>query len=106
MRSGRRSQTPTAERKAKKREEKMIVDLILDRKDNTEFDGIDSYNAHDFYMECMEYNGIFEGIADGITKAMDYGTEAEVKRELCKYIICNGYNKTICDYINSVKWIE
>ena len=84
----------------------MIVDLILDRKDNAEFDGIDTYNAHDFYMECMEYNGIFEGIADGITKAMDYGTEAEVKRELCKYIICNGYNKTICDYINSVKWIE
>lgn len=80
----------------------MIVDLILDRKENSEFDGTDNYNAHDFYMECMEY----EGIADGITKAMDYGTEAEVKRELCKYIVSNGYNKKICDYINSVKWVE
>ena len=84
----------------------MIIDLILDRKDNAKFDGIDTYNAHDFYMECMGYNGIFKGIADGITSAMDYGTEAEVKKELCNYIINNGYNEKICDYINSVNWID
>lgn len=83
----------------------MIIDLILDRKYNTEIDGIDTYNAHNFYVECMEYNRIFKGIADGITKAMDYGTETEVKNELCKYIINNGYNEKICDYINSVNWI-
>ena len=83
----------------------MIIDLILDRKDNAEFDGIDTYNAHDFYVRCMEYNGIFNGIADGITKAMDCGTEADVKKELCKYITSNGYNEKICDYINSVNWI-
>lgn len=84
----------------------MIIDLILDRKDNTEINGIDTYNAHNFYMECMEYNRIFKGIADGITKAMDYGTETEVKREICKYIIKNDYNEKICDYINSVNWIN
>lgn len=83
----------------------MIIDLILDRKENAEFDGVDTYNAHDFYMECMEYNGIFEGVADGITRAMDCGEETEVKKELCKYINDNGYNATICDYINSVNWL-
>ena len=56
----------------------MIIDLILDRKDNLQ-DGIKSYNAHDFYTDCMSYNGIFNGIADGITRAMDGGTEADVK---------------------------
>ena len=29
----------------------------------------------------MSYNGIFNGIADGITRAMDGGTEADVKNE-------------------------
>ena len=83
----------------------MIIDLILDRKDNAEFNGIDTYNAHDFYIECMEYNGIFKGIADWITSAMDYGTEEDIKKELCNYIINNGYNEKICDYINSVSWL-
>ena len=83
----------------------MIIDLILDRKDNMEIDGIDIYNAHDFYIECMEYNGIFKGIADGITSAMDYGTEEDIKKELCKYINNSGYNEKICDYINSVNWL-
>lgn len=79
----------------------MIIDLIFDRKD-----GFTEYNAKEFYNECMEYNGIFNGIADGITKAMDYGTEQEVKAELCKYIINNGYNTEICKYINLVDWLE
>ena len=83
----------------------MIIDLILDRKDNLQ-DGIKSYNAHDFYIECMDYNGIFNGIANGITRAMDGGTEADVKRELCKYIANNDYNPAICDFINSVSWLD
>ena len=82
----------------------MIIDLILDRKDILELE-IDIYNAHDFYIECMEYNNIFEGIADEIIKSMDYGTEEEVKKALCNYIINNGYNDEICNFINSVKWI-
>lgn len=53
----------------------MIIDLILDRKDNILEGFTDDYNAHDFYMECMGYNSIFYGIADGITRAMDGGTE-------------------------------
>ena len=80
----------------------MVIDLILDRKDNAEYDGIDTYNAHDFYIGCLRYGPI----ADGITNAMDYGSETDVKRELCKYIIKNEYNEKICDYINSVKWLD
>lgn len=84
----------------------MIIDLILDRKDNLSEGFTDDYNAHNFYMECMGYNNIFDGIADGITRAMDGGTETDVKRELCKYITNNGYNTEICDFINSVKWLQ
>ena len=80
----------------------MIIDLILDRKDDAEYDGIDTYNAHDFYIDCLGYGTI----ADGITNAMDYGSETDVKRELCKYIIKNEYNEKICDYINSVNWLD
>ena len=84
----------------------MIIDLILDRKDNAEFYGVDNYNAEDFYRECMEYNSIFEGVADEIIDAMDYQTEEEIKQALCNYVINNGYNEKICDYINTVNWLD
>lgn len=77
----------------------MIIDLILDRKDG------DAYEPQTFYNECMEYSEIFDGIADGITRAMDYGTENDVQMELCKYIDNNGYNPEIKEYINSQRWL-
>ncbi len=80
----------------------MIIDLILDRKDNEQFDGVDTYKAHDFYFSCMRYGSI----ADKITRAMDEGTEEEVKTALCEYVSEQGYNPEIKDYINSKKWIE
>lgn len=86
----------------------MIVDLILDRKDKA-FDarvGLDekslNYNAHDFYMACRSYGRI----SDDITKAMDGGTEEEVKAALCKYILENEYNPVICDYIQKLDWLS
>lgn len=82
----------------------MIIDLILDR----EFDEKQGkrYSADKFYRECMEYNSIFSGIADGITRAMDFGKESDVRRELCNYVTENGYSPTICDYINSREWLN
>lgn len=74
----------------------MIVDLILDRKDG------EAYEPKRFYNDCMEYGTI----GHDITKAMDYKTETDVKKELCHYIINNGYSESICDYINSRNWIE
>jgi len=74
----------------------MIVDLILDRKDGIE------YNPEQFYSDAMQYGEV----ADEITRALDSGTETDVKKALCKYIKDNKYSSSICDYINSVSWIE
>lgn len=73
----------------------MIVDLILDRKDGCKC------SPHDFYFDVQHYGRIGYGIA----RAMDGGTEEDVKRELCEYIDKNEYNETIKDYINSVSWL-
>lgn len=101
----------------------MIIDLILDRKDREEeiaagythsqdvngvLRPIIAYNARDFYMDCMGYFsvGCATQNAEEITAAMDYGTEDDVRRALCKYVIENEYNPDICDYINSRTWID
>lgn len=77
----------------------MIIDLILDRKDGK------WYKPKTFYNEVMEYGEIFGDIAWNIARAMDEGEEDDVKEELCHYIISQGYNLSICDYINSVNWL-
>lgn len=82
----------------------MIIDLILDRELGEKHG--ERYNPHKFYRECMEYNSIFSGIADGITRAMDFGEETDVRRELCNYVTGNGYSPSICDYINSREWLN
>ncbi len=75
----------------------MIIDLILDRKD-----GI-PYNPYDFYTSVMKYE---EDIAPTypISTALDSGTEEEVKKAICHYIIDYDYPPAICDYINSKQW--
>lgn len=77
----------------------MIIDLILDRKD-----GYDYYPP-EFYNELQAYGNIFHEIAWDIARAMDDGTEEDVKRELCRYVLEQGYNPKICEYINSVNWL-
>ena len=93
----------------------MIVDLILNRKDDDElisqgythkqyFNGIVAPLAYDprkFYYDLIGYGPIGEEIA----RAMDAGTEDDVKRELCEYITANDYNPEICDYIRSRDWL-
>ena len=78
----------------------MIIDCILDRKDSEAYKR--PYSAHDFYMRVMRYGKI----GDGITSAMDYGTEEDVRRELCDYILSNEYNPAICEYVNSRDWLN
>ena len=62
----------------------MIIDLILDRQEGT------PYEPKTFYNSCMNYGSI----ADEITRAMDAGTEENIKAALCTYID------------ESVKWLE
>lgn len=78
----------------------MIIDLILDRADGT------PYNAHDFYTAVSGYAEVFQEIVEPITKALDCGTENDVKQELCEYVQRLNYNPKICDYINSVEWLK
>ena len=92
----------------------MIVDVILDRKDDEAemaqgythkqyFNGDIvplAYDPHKFYVRMMEYE------ADDITRAMDSRTEDDVKKALCDYITRNDYNPAICDYIRSRNWLE
>ena len=75
----------------------MIIDLILDRKDGHE------YKAKEFYDNVMAYE---EGTDYKISRALDGGTEKDVKKALCDYIINNDYNPKICNYINRVTWLE
>lgn len=79
----------------------MIIDLILDRKDNEKYYEKDLYNSHDFYYDVLRYGEI----GDEITRALDFGTESDVKKALCNYIYNNEYNVNICDYINSKQWL-
>lgn len=89
----------------------MIIDKILDRKDGANIVPLrrqngkvlvtSEYNAKRFYDSVMEYGEIGFAIAE----AMDSGTEQDVKRMLCEYVESNGYNTSICGYVNSVEWI-
>ena len=78
----------------------MIIDCILDRQDGESAGK--PYSAHDFYMGIMRYGKI----SHGITAAMDYGTEEDVRRALCEYILTNDYNPEICQYVNSRAWLS
>ena len=80
----------------------MIIDCILDRKDNETAAGIDTYNAKEFYLDILAYH---TPTSDHITKLMDIGTENDVKVALCRYILTNGYNATLIDYIVSKNWL-
>ena len=95
----------------------MIIDLILDRKENKNINVnnrsqpgkvyvSERYTAKNFYDGLMLYNGSMPDIAGAIIDAMDGGTEEDVKKELCYYIIGNEYNKNICDYIQSKEWLK
>lgn len=77
----------------------MIIDLILDRKDGT------PYNPKEFYNDIMKYESDFN-LDRSISNALDYGDEKAVRKALCDYIINQGYNKNICNYINDVRWLE
>ena len=64
----------------------MIIDLILDRKDGVEYD------PKEFYTQVREYEEEFNNRYDDISRALDSGTEKDVKKALCHYIKNNGYN--------------
>ena len=81
----------------------MIIDYILDRKDDYEH-GIKIYNAKDFYDYVRSEEDVFD-FNPTISRAMDYGTDNEVKVAIDNYILENGYNPNICHFVDSVQWL-
>lgn len=79
----------------------MVVDYILDRKQGV------PYDAKDFYDYVQdEYSIWHSDIFENILLALDYGTNEDVQKALCNYIIKQDYNLKICDYINSMDWLQ
>ena len=76
----------------------MIIDLILDRKEGYGT----PYNTREFYNDVTAYE---EGTDYKISRALDGGSEKDVKKALCEYVM-GEYNPKICNYINSVSWLE
>ena len=72
----------------------MVIDYIFDRKDGY------GYDVKEFYDACMAYEEF------DIARALDSGTEKDVKKALCDYVIYNDYPKSICKYINSENWLD
>ena len=77
----------------------MIIDLILDRRDG------DEYNPVDFFINVAGYGKFWPTIARPILEAMFSGRESDVKLALSYYIMDEGYNPEIIDYIKSVNWL-
>ena len=77
----------------------MIIDLILDRKDGQQYD------AREFYFSVMDYRETAGDWADGIARALDSGTEDDVRGALCRYIIEAGYPAALCAWICRQNWL-
>lgn len=81
----------------------MIIDVILDRRGYEKKDGDLGWwnreHLRDIYDYAMEF-----GFHD-LARAVDGGTEQDIRRELCRYIDTQKYNPGIKKYIRSVKWL-
>ena len=77
----------------------MIIDCILDRKDGF------GYSAKGFYDYLLE-SVVDRNHADMISRAMDYGKNKDVQEALCKYILENGYDDGICNYVRRTNWLS
>lgn len=80
----------------------MVIDVILDRKDDEKKGHFDWYSPKDFYDAMMAYVDMG---GEDIASAMDGGTEEDVKAAICQYIEDYGYDPDICKWVNSVSWL-
>ena len=78
----------------------MIIDLILDRENGK------PYNQSEFYAEVLKFEEPTSDDIDGseLARALETGTNDDVKRELVIYVAVNGYDLEIINYIMSVEW--
>lgn len=88
----------------------MLIDLILDRKDNSNIvikDGklniTKKYSPKRFYDSIANDN--IDGLYNNILETLDNKEEIDVKKVLANYVIYGGYNIDIIKYIYSVNWL-
>lgn len=74
----------------------MIIDTIMDRRDGCAY-------GHDDMTYMHEEAETF-GFVD-LARALDSGSEDDIRRELCRYIDDGGYRQDVKKYVNSVDWI-
>ena len=80
----------------------MVIDIIIDRRDAIQDCGEDDW----YYDKAKElYNAAEESGFVELRDSLDYGTEEEVKQDLCKYIDDQGYRPSLKDFVNSVDWL-
>lgn len=77
----------------------MIIDLILDRKDGKE------YNPKAFYYNVKKYFNVFPEITKPIINAFHDKNEDNIQLELGYYIINEGYDTGLLEYILKNKWL-
>lgn len=77
----------------------MIIDLLLDRKDGAK------YCPEAFYRDIRAYESELD--IDYISKALDYGSDRDVHKALCKYLVDFDYiyDPALFEYVTSVPWI-
>ena len=76
----------------------MIVDIILEAQYDPE-----CYDAKEFYDYVMDSPFTeFRYIA----RALDSGSNDDVREALCHYIDSQNYNPEIKDFINSFNWLQ
>lgn len=86
----------------------MIIDIILEKRESGE------YNPYELYSYCMAQLDTLNSME--IARALDCGTEEDVKRELINYLILGGYipkdknawnvhAKNLVNWINHTYWL-
>lgn len=80
----------------------MLVDFILDRKDD-EQDGFDNYHPENLTDYVSHFD---DSNYQDVLQAVNNRDEKATKLALIKYIIDGNYNPQICKYIMNVSWVD
>ena len=81
----------------------MIINEILETKVN----GIEKYDAFRFYNSVnLDYLVTKDDNSLNIIKVLEEGTLEEVQDVLCKYILNNNFDESLCEFIKTFDWLR
>lgn len=73
----------------------MIIDAIIEAKEDGDYMG----------LRYLYDQSVFFGF-DSLASAIDCGENADIQRELCKYIDSEEYNPELKEFVNSFDWLK